>query len=244
MPDINPTLDLRELVYYDGMPFYIVSHKIVYTSIGNKVVYQISQDLPSMYGYGRGIYPNQTAIFDREELMSQSEYDIYMLGHLETQANQYEYTLTGIPIIILNGPAEEQYVFDGNLTYPWDGESYPPYDPATGIPLNTIWNDQGASVHDTSDEGHAGADGSLIHIGNITWDGTVYTIDNQDFNLHVIINYTDPDNITSIVPNINLSVIGKYEISYKVVDFQGIASYTVIRTIIVNDVPVRPPSEC
>jgi len=244
MPDINPTLDLRELVYFDGKPFYIVSHKIVFTAIDNKVVYQIAQDLPNMYGTWRGTYPNELAIFDREDLMSQSEYDSYQLAQIETAANHYEYTLTGIPIILLNGLPEENYVFDGTVTYPWDGISYPPYDPATEIPLNTIWDDQGAHVHDMSDEGQAGVNGSLIHVGIISWDGTIYSIDNQDFNLNVEISYTDPNDITTLVPNINLSTLGKYSISYRIHDFQGIASYTVLRHINVFEVPVPPASGC
>jgi hypothetical protein len=244
MPDINPTLDLRELVYYDGLPYYIVGHKIVFTAIGNKVVYQIAQDLPNSYGSGRGTYPNELSIFDRTELQNQSEYDQTILANLESHANQYEYTLTGLPIITLHGPQNEKYVFDGEFTYPWDGVSYPPYDPATGIPLNTIWDDAGATVTDTSDEGHAGHEGSTIALGQIIWDGTTYLIDNPDFNLDVEITHTDFDNNTVVVPNINLSILGHYIISYQVTDFQGISSYIALREISVNDVPVLPPSGC
>jgi len=243
MPDIIPTLALRQLVYYNEQPFYVVCHKIVFTALNNKVVYQIAQDLPNAYGRGRGNFPNELSIFDREELMSQSEYDAYELIKIEQQANNYEYTLTGMPMISLNDVGEN-FVFDGEFTYPWDGEAYPPYNPTTAIPLNTIWYDNGAGVLDLTDDGHHGANGSTSTIGNITWDGNVYTIDNQDFTLYTEISYTNTDNITTLVPSINLSIIGKYSISYRVVDHQGIASYTVLRNVTVNDVPVKPPSNC
>ncbi len=243
MPDINPTLALRELVYYDEQPFYVVGYKIVNTAMNNKVVYQIAQDLPNAYGRGRGNFPNELSIFDREELMSQSEYDAYELIQIELQANNYKYTLTGLPIIILN-TTNDIFVFDGTLTYPWDGEAYPPYDPLTSIPLNTIWNDTGAVVSDLIDDGHHGSNGSLVSIGNINWDGNVYSIDNPEFTLYVEISYTDINNVTTLVPNINLSIIGKYSVSYRVVDTQGISSYTIMREVQVYDLPVKPPKNC
>jgi len=244
MPDITPTLALRELVFYEEKPFYIVSHKIMYTPTGNKVVYQIAQDLPNEFGIGRGTFPNELSIFDREKLMSQAEWDFFQLSKFEIGANNREYTLTGLPIITLLGEEDIQYVFDGNLTYPWDGESFPPYDPANSFALNTIWDDPGATVRDTSDEGHAGVNGSTVHVGNILWDGAIYSIDNPDFNLYVYISYTDSNGVTSVIPNINMSLIGEYHLTYKVIDHQGISSYATSRTVTINDLPVRPLSEC
>ncbi len=243
MPDIDPTLALRELVYYDERPFYIVGHKIVYTALGNKTTYQIAQDLPNAYGVGRGTYPNELYSFDREEIMSQVEFDSFKLETLEAEANSYELTLTGLPIITLNSSHEINYVFDGTNSYPWDGESYPPYDPLVALPLNTIWFDQGGHVTDQEDLGHAGDNIIAHHIADISWDGNSYSIDNLEFNLSVVVTHTINE-ITTIVPDVNLSILGVYEVTYEVFDSQRIHSYPITRTINVHDIPVRPSPNC
>jgi len=247
MPDINPTLSLRDEVIYDGKQFYVVGIKLIDSPLlNNKVMYQISPDLPSIHGIGKGVYPNVQSVFEREELMTLTEYDTYRIAELETASNAYDKTLTGLPVITLSGDLIYRYVFDGTETFPWDGASYPPYDPLTAIPIGTIWDDLGGVVHDQEDGGHGN---ELIvgqHIGNIIWNnvGLTYSIDNPEFTLHVVIYHTDENDVVTIVPNIDLSIIGEYEIVYEIMDNQRIYSYPVSRFVEVHPIPEPPASEC
>jgi len=198
MPDINPTLSLREIVYHDMKPFYVVGHKIFSSTLANKVMYQIAQDMPNMYGERRGPWPSITKYFDREDLMNQAEYDAARLVSLESTANEYERTLTGIPIIRTNVGVLTNYkfVFDGTESFEWDGEAYPPYE--NPIALGTSWFDWVgtgiiATLTDVEDGGGSNPIATINHVGNISWDGTSLVIDNPEFILLSSIQFIDPD---------------------------------------------------
>lgn len=249
MPDVNPTLSLREIVYHDMKPFYVVAHKIVSSTLANKVMYQIAQDMPNMYGDRRGPWPSITAYFDREDLMNQAEYDVARLASIESIANEYERTFTGIPILRTNTGVGEAYkfVFDGTESFEWDGEAYPPYEHP--IALGTSWFDWIgtpiiATLTDIEDGGGSNPIVEINHVGNVNWDGTNLVIDNAEFTLLPSIHFTDPDDVTSIVTDVDLSVLGTYTISMTVVDNQRIYSYPLVITVEVHEVPVPPPTNC
>jgi len=249
MPDINPTLDLRELVYFDDQPFYVVAFKLKPSAVENKVMYQIAQDMPSFYGDGRGTFPSVTAYYDREELQTVAEHNITVLAQLEADANQYERTLTGIPVITLNGELEYSYVWDGTNSYVWDGESYPPYEDP--IAPGTIWQDYialnpVATYTDQEDGGGADPLPPVPHTGNILWNEltSLYENDNPDFVLTTSITRKNPDETIDNVAVVNLSILGVYTIIFSLVDHQGIYSYNVQRIVTVNEVPVRPSGAC
>ena len=248
MPDINPTLDLRQLVYHDDVPFYVVGTKIVSTSTANKVVYQISQDLPDMYGMRRGIWPDQTHYFDREELFTETEYAAARITALETEANSYERTLTGIPIISTNvGILESyQFVWDGTDSYEWDGESFPPYE--NPIAVGTSWftwigTSLIATLTDIEDGGGAGITAAINHMVNISWNGMTFEIDDASFTLIPTITHTF-EGLTTTVTDVDVSVLGVYNISMVVVDSQGIYSYPLVIRIEVVEPPEQPVAEC
>lgn len=248
MPDINPTLDLRQIVYHDNIPFYVVGMKIVSTSTANKVVYQISQDLPDMHGIRRGVWPDQISYFDREDLLTETEYAAARMTALETEANTYERTLTGVPIISLNTGILEsyQFVWDGTDAYEWDGESFPPYE--NPIAAGTSWFDWIgtsliATLTDIEDGGGAGILAPINHTANISWNGMTLEIDDASFTLlHSI---TDTfDGVTTTVTDVDVTTLGVYNISMVVVDSQGIYSYPLVIRIEVVEPPVEPDAEC
>jgi len=249
MPDINPTLALREVVFFNDESFYVVGFNLKPSPTGNQVKYQISQDLPNSFGVGRGIFPSILVDFHREQLQNVAEHNATVMASLETQANYYERTLTGLPIITLNGEQNYSYVWDGTNSYVWDGESYPPYE--NPIPAGTIWQDfialdPVATYTDQEDGGGADPLPPVQSSGNITWNDLtlIYENDNPNFILTSTITRKNPDDTIDNVAVVNLSIIGEYTIIFSLVDHQGIYSYNVQRIVTVNDVPVPPASSC
>lgn len=240
MPDSTATLELRDPVYHDSSPFYVTGTRVEPTSLASKVTYQLSQDLPSMYGWGRGPWPNKENWFDREQLETAAEFAISERARMESEANTIARTLTGIPIIALQGDATSLYVYDGTTSWAWDGTALPPYD-ATSIVTNP-YVDTGFDITDIEDAGQA-EDPGTVHLASVTHDGTVYAIDSTEFTFTVDITHYDGTSIV-VVSEVDFTVEGRYTLTYGVIDNQRITAYPVTRIVEVHPPPTAQVTDC
>lgn len=235
MDTTSPSLVLGQPVHMDGVALYVIGMRVEPQYLGQKITYQVSQDMPGFYGWGRGPYPSITYWFDRDKLMDSTQFEIAELARIESEAYVYERTLTSIPIIELVGDATSYYILDGTTLFPFDGTNI---DTTNTFDSTTIYIDPGFDFKDLEDS--SGVFIAVIH------DGTTYTIDSTNTDstnftlMPVTVTYHDGTNADVLVPTVDFSTFGRYTITYLVMDSQRITSYPAQRAIYVLPEPEIP----
>ena len=251
MSDTTQSLVIGEVVYHNGNKFFNTAARREPATLGHKITYQISQDLPDMPGgWKRGPWGNTKSWFEREDVQTEAEFLGTDLARVESEANAYERTLTHIPIITLLGDSTEFFVYDGTATYQWDGTTipFPAVDSTTNIDSTAVYDDPGFTIDDQEDIGQA-QDGTL-HTATVLWDATAtnhdttsYYIDSTEFTFTVSVTYYDGTS-TIVVDTVDWTIPGRYTLTYAVLDNQRIAAYPVSRIVEVYPTVEEPPPPC
>lgn len=113
----DPSLPIGTPCYHKGTMFYVYAIRAATTKTGTKVMYQITSWLPTDYLEGAGPYPHPYKWFDRADIKTVAEFQATELVRIETEANVYDRTLTGLPVIHLYGDATENIIVNSAPLY-------------------------------------------------------------------------------------------------------------------------------